>query len=58
MFGAEDDGDAGRSEEGGGFQWPDWFSKDDFVTVAIALCVSYGIRWCAPVPSTAGLMTP
>ena len=31
--------------EGGDSRWPSWLNKDDISTVAIAVAVSYGIRW-------------
>ena len=44
--------DEGRESppEAGGFQFPSWLSKDDFITVTVALSISYGIRWHVLVP--------
>ena len=50
-MGAEDEEGRESPPAAEGFQWPSWFSKDDFLTVTIALCFSYGIRWRAqPYP--------
>lgn len=44
--------DEGRESppEAGGFQFPSWLSKDDFITVTVALSISYGIRWFVAEP--------
>ena len=43
---AEEERDSrGDSEPEPQSPWPGWLSKDDVVTIAIALGVSYGIRW-------------
>ena len=45
---AEDERDSsGDPGAGPSSPWPSWLSKDDVVTVAVALGISYGIRWCA-----------
>lgn len=54
---AEDEGRESLPETGG-FQFPSWLSKDDFITVTVALSISYGIRWHVSSTIVAHLLTP
>jgi hypothetical protein len=56
---AEDERDSsGGSEAGPSSPWPSWLSKDDVVTIAIALGISYGIRWCAAAGASSHAVVP
>ncbi len=44
---ADDREGQSQAEEQSSSIWPSWLSKDDVITVALALGISYGVRWQA-----------